>query len=821
MAYRNLKDAVRNIQGPEASIPTPQIPSTSDDSGKYDMSPPGISDSEVARYNSFDMEAPGSEGAGAGRGSVVEQPGERAAYEAEQNADSGNSDSGNPSETNASGSNGGDDFQYSKFGGGGAGSKPGKRLQNPLGDYMNYTYQLTLYMVTPQGYDAFVNSGRNSVTASGSFYIVCQSGGVNNGFRAPNFQYDYGIDNLQMIASVAPQETGSSVLNIQDISFQIFEPYGFSFMTNLRRAADALYGSNPQVSNLNLTRQNFILGIRFHGYDVNGVAVSSTDLFEQFIDIQITEMKFKLDGRMVVYNIKALNKPIQSGFNISKGTSKFPQSVTAGTVKEAVEKYLQQVNKSEKDLAEKGGRKPTKYTVNWLDGTDIVYNSVLTSKTEKPNGNRANPANNVDKTADSNPANEKANQNTNTTKIDLKIANDQPMVQAINDIVKQSQFMENQVTVLYPNKPDPDDKKKDQDPITPDSKSKSISWISSLAKITNQKWDTKINNYSYDIEYGVSLYNTPAMPSPVVDSNNLYPGPVKRYEYWYTGQNSEVLHFEQNFDGAYMATVVGVGNDTDQNAVNTADGLQPNQSRAGRSIGSAGASINSFMTALYDPKALSECKITILGDPDLLPSYPSFGEGQIYDQYYTSQQGGKSVNFAGGQTFIEVHFNEGVDYNNSTGVMDINGSILLVEYPANIQADLNSRGGGIIYQLVEVTSIFQGGNFKQILKGSQPLFGQPDQQAGSSDSERSESDSSSSNTDSPAGSITPASEGGITAAEEARYNSYDMEAPGSEPSVQPSDPPLAPVGQNEINPNTGNFIGITGETQTPTYAFGA
>jgi hypothetical protein len=806
MAYVNLKDAINNIQGPEASIPAPAIPSTSDDSGREDTIKQ-LANTEVDAYLGPSTSAPDS-GAGAGRGSVVEQPGERAAYEAEQNADSGNSNSGSPGETNASGSNGGDDFQYTKFGGEGIDSKPGRRLQNPLGDYMNYTYQITLYMVTPQGYEAFVASGRNSVTAAGSFYIVCQSGGVNNGFRAPNFQYDYGIDNLQIPCAVSPKETGSSVINIIDnLTFQIFEPYGFSFMTNLRRAADALYGSNPQVSNLNLTRQNFILGIRFHGYDKNGVAVSDTDLFEHFIDIQITEMKFKLDGRMVVYNVSAASKPIQSGFNISKGTSKFPQAVTAGTVKEAVEKYIEQINKSEKDLAEKGGRNPTKYTVTWLGGTDIVYNSSLTSKTEKPNGNRANPATNVDKKADVHPGNEVKNKNTDPSKIGLKLANDQPIVQAINDIVKQSQFMENQLKVLYPNKPDPDDKKKDQDPITPDSKNKTTSWISSLAKITNIKWDKKINNYSYDIEYGISPYSAPTLPSPVVDSNNLYPGPVKRYEYWYTGQNSEVLHYEQSFDNLFMSVVVGTGNNTEKNEVNTADGLQPNQSRAGRSLGSASASVNSFMTSLYDPKALLEAKITILGDPDLLPSYPSFGEGQPYDQYYTSQQGGKSVNYAGGQTFIEIHFNEGIDYNNAEGLMDINSSIHLVDYPPNIQADLDSRGGGVIYQLTKVTSIFQGGNFKQILEGNSSTFGQPEQQPNSSDSERSESNS--------------AAESGNTETRNESQGTFGaglgMNEP-EEPPVQPSDPPLAPIGQNEINPNTGNFIGITGETQLPTFA---
>ena len=35
---------------------------------------------------------------------------------------------------------------------------PGRRLKNPLGALSSYTYQLSLYMITPDAYDAF-NAG--------------------------------------------------------------------------------------------------------------------------------------------------------------------------------------------------------------------------------------------------------------------------------------------------------------------------------------------------------------------------------------------------------------------------------------------------------------------------------------------------------------------------------------------------------------------------------------------------------------------------------------------------------------------------------------
>ena len=74
--------------------------------------------------------------------------------------------------------------------------KPGLRPQNPLGSLSSYTYQLTLYMITPDAYDAFIQSGRNNInainnaanpqvateveTSMSGAYIIAQSGGINN-----------------------------------------------------------------------------------------------------------------------------------------------------------------------------------------------------------------------------------------------------------------------------------------------------------------------------------------------------------------------------------------------------------------------------------------------------------------------------------------------------------------------------------------------------------------------------------------------------------------------------------------------------------------
>ena len=45
---------------------------------------------------------------------------------------------------------------------------PNKRLYNPLGNFSSYTYNIALFMVTPEAYDAFILSGRKNINALNS-----------------------------------------------------------------------------------------------------------------------------------------------------------------------------------------------------------------------------------------------------------------------------------------------------------------------------------------------------------------------------------------------------------------------------------------------------------------------------------------------------------------------------------------------------------------------------------------------------------------------------------------------------------------------------
>ena len=61
----------------------------------------------------------------------------------------------------------------------------GRRLDNPLGVLSSYTYQISLYMVSPTAYDAFTSTGRTKIEAlqniegsiegAGTAFLIAQS----------------------------------------------------------------------------------------------------------------------------------------------------------------------------------------------------------------------------------------------------------------------------------------------------------------------------------------------------------------------------------------------------------------------------------------------------------------------------------------------------------------------------------------------------------------------------------------------------------------------------------------------------------------------
>ena len=691
--------------------------------------------------------------------------------------------------------------------------KPGKRTENPLGNFSSYTYQLSLYMITPDAYDAFVESGRQNINSinnispsaasldptneaaaelarenssstlpeakAGGAYLIAQSGGINttSSKRTPGFDTDFFIDDLKFTQTIGTKEVGAAT-NISDISFNITEPYGFSLLTKLRRAQNAL-ATTTNTKNFSMVqnpaRQFFILGIRFLGYDKDGNIIDPTKilssdgnpegnafgLFERYIDILIKDMKFKITGKPVVYNIIAVAPQQAIGFGSKFSTIISDTTIVADTVYNALfapgqdttfnaardsqaanvlymTSLFSKLNYDQQQLVGKGVTIPRQYDVVFLgpDGEKIKKASL---KSKADLDKRKVPTTTATNTSESN---QKAAtlETPNNYLRTINIAQGTSIIQAVSEIIKQSSYLEDALSQIDNTNltPDPDTGTYEKQDVSP----KELKWFNISAEVKNLGWDPNQGDYVYKITYIIQPYLTPVVVAASAAITTPYYGAHKRYNYWYTGKNSEVISYSQNLDFAYHNVTIqgfGLGAPIPSEALGGATDIpvtvgQPQEQPSQGRINVGMEAQNMYMTSLFSPRDFGSAKITILGDPDFIMQSAPSSINSLYNQFYGTD--GFTINPNGGQVFIEINFIEPIDYENSTGTMSLNNSIFFYKYPDYVQKDIDSRGGGISYMVTRVVSTFQRGKFTQELDCSLNTFQDPGPSAVTSDQGR-------------------------------------------------------------------------------------
>jgi hypothetical protein len=652
---------------------------------------------------------------------------------------------------------------------------PGKRLFNPLGKFASYNYQISLYMITPDAYDAFIQSGRRRINAfseslpnrgidpitgkrtGGGALLVAQSGGINNKIdnRAPGFTNDFGIDNLSIKNFLSGPSTGSSS-NVTEVTFSITEPYGFSFLTKLRRAADAIEkyvnsglsvgsslrtGEGPE----NPAKQFFILGIRFYGYDIAGNPMTGSEkfggsildptnrtvginspqnaVFETFYDIAITSIKFKIDGNSVTYNCEARAMPPKEALGARLGAIKKNTNVTGKTVGDVLRSLMENLTNEQQADTKKtppARQEANTYAIKFIGDADQIDMAEIA--TPEDINKYKYPGSTAKSQQESNPGLEVIS----TPDKDKRSYSLPPMpiIQAINQVISQSTFLRDALQLVYTTATEPDFAKKVRNANRPNSKA-AMKWYTCNPVLSNARWDKILGSWTYDITYQIQIYLTPVIDSAFANPGSRYYGPHKRYKYWYTGENSEIIGYTQQLDTAYYNIVLGgppnisptvtaSGQvDPGANQFSTPrdpQGVDHTNAKQGLLGSQATATPGSVMTSLYDPKQTASATINILGDPDFLMQDTTYSEeSQIYNRFYGTD--GFTVDPNGGQVFVEIDFNEPVDYSAGTGLMNINESILFWKYPESLSKLIQ----GICYQVVDVKSTFNSGKFEQTL----------------------------------------------------------------------------------------------------------
>lgn len=628
---------------------------------------------------------------------------------------------------------------------------PGRRQYNPLSKLSSYTYNITWYMANPDAITSLQESQFRNINAllptsankQPQAYVIAQSGGVGNaGNRAPGMVYDYYIDELSFKTILMIPGGPASGMSFE---FKVVEPNSFSLPTKIVQAVQKLYQNSQILKSRNPNKtpnpldQHFILAVRFYGYDENGKVIDASKfteretmgatpeaIFERFYVIKLTDFKFKLDGKATIYNIKAAPMSISEAYGSKRGIVPTTISCRGRTVNEVLtgeNGLITQLNSIQESL--KGNNKieeVDRYFIKFEDGSDIPNSTLTVAVKDKTN----TVTSQATTTKESN-VQEASKTVSVSNETNVPIA-PTPILNAIDQIIRQSNYIINAINQVT-NPSDDEGDTKAQPPT------KNLNWYHVNPYVQPRAWDPKRKDWAYDITYQIHQFKIPYVRSPYVEARAQYPGPHKKYDYWFTGKNSEILSYEQNYNNLfYLLFAQTTGEDkTNSNNVGSAPisalggPAAPIDSSGG---GTTGGQTAQIATSLSSPKDQVEFKATILGDPDYLTQ--SLGtdtlNANFYKKFSAYSYDGYTINPNGGQVFVEISFKEAVDYNatldprtnavaypQENGLMGLNASIGF--YNSKQFSDEAVDSGSIVYMLRHVTSRFERGRFTQDLNG--------------------------------------------------------------------------------------------------------
>ena len=641
---------------------------------------------------------------------------------------------------------------------------------NKLANLASQSYAISIYLLNKGEYKDMV---QNQTKYLGNKSIIMQSGGINGnsfiGQRNKYFDVDFYIDDVELHSAIHSQAT-SSPHNVLTMKFSIIEPNGITLLNRLDAAAREHSGlSNAPVTNQS---QNYLMVIRFYGYDSNGKMVTAQDMginestsdpnafVEKWIPFTINYIHYQISSKGVEYKVSASvpqtqinfsqnlggeipfniellapdvktlfngpvaytttndNNPTTTGTTTTGGTttttsagSTAPPKASAITPKTITQGLAEALNQFQKDLVKAGTYEIADQYEIILDSTPGLIDATLArqgtqDKTRAPMQLSNSPS---QQKLNSKNSYDKSTKNYNIT------AGTQ-ITQVLDLVMRSSSYITSQQTIVY------DENTQKSIPQTPVS---TVQWYRIQGKASPIGYDRKRRNYANKITYTITPYqiNDPRDPS---FPRARYRGTHKLYNYWFTGQNTEILDFTIEANNNYL-TVVGNGVIPPA----TADGryfekrafqTRPNESSQG-GTGTSTMPAASLASRLYSYADVSKCDIHIVGDPDWLQQSEVF----YLDRDLNPFKRDGSVNSAASEVLFEVRFNAPTDYNPSTGLTPV--------YKGNtansqITGETNLPSESIVFAALTVDSYFKQGKFTQRLQGNLREFTIPNSSYG-------------------------------------------------------------------------------------------
>ena len=229
---------------------------------------------------------------------------------------------------------------------------------NVLDRFSSYTYQASVYLLTPAQFDAFQIQQKKNVSG---YNLLFQSGGAPNNEagpqgsaaglagsgivdgRNPFFPEDFYIDSITLENRLIGKST-SAAHSVAELKFTVIEPANISLIDCIYRAVQDMQplGADGAV---NYKAAVYLMVIRFYGYDQDGriVEVGAADpatgltdpraVVEKFIPFHIRFINWSVTSKLVTYEFDCapIGQMIANGTR--RGTIPADVEISGSTVK--------------------------------------------------------------------------------------------------------------------------------------------------------------------------------------------------------------------------------------------------------------------------------------------------------------------------------------------------------------------------------------------------------------------------------------------------------------------------------------------------------
>jgi hypothetical protein len=636
---------------------------------------------------------------------------------------------------------------------------------NVLDQYASYTYQASVYLCNEVSYNRLMESKKKSVDG---LQLLFQTGGASQIGRSQYFSNDYYIDRVEIKSKIIGKGTNMSH-NAADIKINVIEPYGITLIDNIDRAVQSYLGGSEQKKK-NFTAAIYLLAIRFYGYDAQGNlvrggvglnnATATTDrnaFVEKFFPFCLANINFKVASKAVEYQLEC--KPVPTTINASSGRGSIlynielsgqtlrdllagpavyaagqtavsagsnvpgitvddngvplleadqnlgapPKANAAPTPKATIRQGLMAaMNEYQAQMVREGQYQiADEYSVEFVN--PAIENARITKSGTIVKKNT--PMSTSTNAADQKLGNKQSMDNASRI---IPVSAGTQMVQFLDQVIRNSTYMEDQQVVKY--------NEQTQEEMATGTPAKNLAWFKVTMQTEIKGYDYKRNDYAYKVKYILHAYKITNVNSkyyPIPQFNGVH----KQYNYWFTGQNTSVLSYEENLNTLYKAVLTGGVNNISSSASELIKyGVDSRSSESAQGAkGKANEPPANLAEQLYSPTDLRRCNMTIVGDPAWLQQGEAFAAFPRTQWNFNAFLEDGTINIDSQQPMFEIAFNKPADYNLSTGLMDPNQqNQATLDQTAKAGPAQISR----IYIATECTSMFDKGKFTQQLQGT-------------------------------------------------------------------------------------------------------